>query len=176
MGKWKEDRYCIGVSTLQVNQKPEVAILHNNLYHINSDGINVNNLRCWSVRDIFTSSKNIFLSCWTWNFWKTSNYPQIFTKIQIRFQNDSYYFFKSTWLGLSINFLLFFVFRVLELDFFVWEILTGHFEESLWIFVSESKRNALWYTENRLAVCQTGEGRPYLLPLQLPHKLFSAKI
>lgn len=122
--------------TLQVNQKPEVAVLHNNLYHINSDGINVNNLRCWSVRDIFTSSKNTFLSCWTWNFWKTSNYPQIFTKIQIRFQNDSYYYYflKSTWLGLSINFLLFFVFRVLELDFFVWEILTGHFEESLWIF------------------------------------------
>lgn len=124
----------------------------------------------------FYKFQKTFLSCWTWNFWKTSNYPQIFTKIQIRFQNDSYYFFKSTWLGLSINFLLFFVFRVLELDFFVWEILTGHFEESLWIFVSESKRNALWYTENTLAVCQTGEECPYLLPLQLPHKLFSAKI
>ena len=65
-GKWgSENRTDIALKcqTLQVNQKPEVAILHNNLYHINSDGINVNNLRCWSVRDIFTSSKNIFLSC-----------------------------------------------------------------------------------------------------------------
>lgn len=62
-GKWGSEKrtdIALKCQTLQVNQKPEVAILHNNLYHINSDGINVNNLRCWSVRDIFTSSKKHF--------------------------------------------------------------------------------------------------------------------
>ena len=52
-GKWGSEKgtdIALKCQTLQVNQKPEVAILHNNLYHVNSDGIKINNLRCWSVR------------------------------------------------------------------------------------------------------------------------------
>ena len=123
--------------TLQVNQKPEVAILHNNLYHVNSDGIKINNLRCWSVRYFYKFWKHISLilnmKLIRILFWKTqtTHESSIKYKLGFRMTLNIIIFFKSTWL--NIYCLLFFVFRVLELDFFVWEILTGHFEESLWI-------------------------------------------